>query len=813
VPKIDKSVEALEHSAGPFQRLIELACVLFDVPSAVMSLFYGDEVILKSAKQMCVQRIPREQSIAYRLACEGCDAVIVIEDSLIDERTKHHALSTGPDGLRFYAGVTICSPDGQPVGAFGVIDHKPRGALNSNQTDQLKRLGLMAADIISNLNTIRQSDERLETLKLVEQMSGVGHWRLEAATGAVEWSDEVYRIHGVERGVFEPRMSEAAHFYHPEDKVILLGMISRGLKTGEGYSAKMRILRADGEERQVLTQADTECDENGKVIALFGVFQDVTEQEKVLQQARRDESRYRLLAENVDDVITRVGLDGSSKYISPAIKNLLGWTLEDMSGQSTDYVHPEDRHLVLAAIGESVKAGAPTRLEHRAVHRDGSTVWVECTFKALKNSTGKVGDVIVVIRNITQRKALEAEVIEAKERAEKAAAAKSEFLANMSHELRTPLTSVIGFSGLLQESRTLPPEERRYVDLINTASGALLGVINDILDYSKLEANAIEMDPQPFEPVHLAEGAIGIVQPLYADKGLSLTLEIDPDLPDCLMGDEARLRQVLLNFLSNAAKFTARGGVTVTLTGCALEDGGWRLRMAVTDTGIGIPEAKAEQLFQRFTQADASTTRVYGGTGLGLAISRRLIELMDGEIGLDSQVGKGATFWVEAPMAIARPTAANAHDETSARSGEGLSGRILMADDAPANRELISTILRSLGLEIETVTNGAEAVQAVQQGVYDLVLMDVHMPVMDGLEATREIRRMQAVLAQGGVSRRTPILALTANVQADQIKRCLEAGMDGHLSKPVQIPALIASLSSKLAEAGAEPSERATAAV
>ncbi|EGF95359.1 PAS domain-containing hybrid sensor histidine kinase/response regulator [Brevundimonas diminuta] len=525
------------------------------------------------------------------------------------------------------------------------------------------------------------------------------------------------------------------------------------------------------------------------MIALFGVLQDVTERERLLRAAQTNERRYRLLAENTGDVITRVKMDGSSKYISPAIQQLLGWTYEEMSGQSTDYVHPEDRHLVLGAIGKAVKTGEPTRLEHRAVHKNGETVWVECTFKALKDEHGQVDDVVVVIRDMTQRKTLEAEVLEAKETAEAAVQAKSEFLANMSHELRTPLTSVIGFSGLLQGSEHLPPEERIYVERIATASEALLGVINDILDYSKLEADAIEMDPEPFDTRALVDGAAAIIESQCSLKGLILRVVVAADTPARLTGDKGRLRQVMLNFLSNAVKFTARGEVTLTLDGRFDESGLWRMRAAVSDTGIGIPPEKISELFHRFTQADASTTRVYGGTGLGLAISRRLVELMGGEIGVDSTPGQGSTFWFEAPLAVAEAE----NDAVETRQGQtadsAIGGRVLMADDAAANRELVSAILRNLGLEVEAVADGAEAVHAVHSGAYDLVLMDVHMPVMDGLQATREIRRMQA-----GTGRRTPILALTANVQSEQVVRCLEAGMDGHLAKPIQIAELAAAL-------------------
>jgi PAS domain S-box-containing protein len=799
-----KSIEALDAPAGPFHRLVDLAATMFDCRAAVVTLLTPTEAIIRSNAGLCSTRTPRENSLAPLVTAMGRGAVLVIPDTTLDPRVNGHPIVTGHASLRFFAAATVCGPDGSPIGALSVLHDHALPMPGDREQEQLKLLAGMAEDIIAGIEAARIRDERLETLRLVEQMSGVGHWRLERNTGVVEWSDEVYRIHGVERDSFDPNLDSALDFYVEGDRQALTEMIQRGLEDGEGYMAKLQIVRPDGEERRILTHAETEVDETGRVVAMFGVFQDVTEQEKVLARSRRDEGRNRLLAENIGDVITRVKMDGSSKYISPAIQQLLGWTFEEMSGQSQDYVYPEDRHLVLKAIGEAVTSGTPSRLEHRAVHRNGTVIWVECTFKALKDENGHVDDVVVVIRDMTQRRVLEDQVIEAKERAEKAAQAKSEFLANMSHELRTPLTSVIGFSGLLQGSDALPAEERTYVERIATASEALLGVINDILDYSKLEANAIEMDPEPFQVAALVDGAAAIVEGQCVAKGLSLKVVADAAMPEVLTGDAGRLRQVMLNFLSNAVKFTGKGGVTLRVGGAPDPDGRWRLRVAVTDTGIGIPAEKIEVLFKRFSQADASTTRVYGGTGLGLAISRRLIEIMGGEIGVDSKPGEGATFWFETPLIQGGAAAGLADgDDEMAASGGLAGGRILMADDAPGNRELVSAILRGLGLEIDTVCDGAEAVQAMQTGAYDLVLMDVHMPVMDGLTATREIRRMQA-----GSGHRTPILALTANVQADQVARCLDSGMDGHLAKPIQIPELAGALAHWLA--GGDPAALAS---
>ncbi len=783
-----------------FDRLTAIACATLRTPHAMITTLDEDRAVFLSGVGLDEVSVPRLNSVSHQLADMGPDAVMVIQDTHEHPVYRRHPMVVGAPHVRFFLGATVCGTDGRPAGAIGVMDVQPRPAPTQAELDLIRELAGLAGQLMEHAQAMRQEAARLETLRLAEDMVGVGRWRYEVATEAVTWSDEIYRIHGRAPGAFQPTLEDVFGHFHVDDRAEIQRLVERALKTGEGYTFKLRLVGVDEVERVVAAEGAVEKDATGRVIALFGVLQDVTEREALLRAAQTNERRYRLLAENTGDVITRVKMDGSSKYISPAIQQLLGWTFEEMSGQSTDYVHPEDRHLVLGAIGRAVKSGESTRLEHRAVHKKGHTIWVECTFKALRDEHGHVDDVVVVIRDITQRKALEAEVLEAKETAVAAARVKSEFLANMSHELRTPLTSVIGFSGLLQASEHLPAEERVYVERIATASEALLGVINDILDYSKLEADAIEMDSEPFDTRALVDGAAAIIESQCSAKGLTLNVVVAADTPERLTGDKGRLRQVMLNFLSNAAKFTARGAVMLKVGGRPQADGGWRMRVEVTDTGIGIPSEKIGELFRRFTQADASTTRVYGGTGLGLAISRRLIELMGGEVGVTSAPGAGSTFWFEAPLAAATEEDVTAREETDRARNGALRGRVLMADDAAANRELVSAILRNLGLEIDTVADGAEAVHAAHSGLYDLVLMDVHMPVMDGLTATREIRRMQAQ-----DERRIPILALTANVQADQVTRCLEAGMDGHLAKPIQITELAAALSWWLKEAETTP--------
>lgn len=682
--------------------------------------------------------------------------------------------------------------EGSLHGAMVFLAPPERPEPDVRERELILQLARVAADLSAGEQADRKVAQRDEMLTMIEEMSGVGWWSVDKADNHQTWSKRVFEIHGMDPAEGPVLIEEGFDYYDASELNQVSNGIQHGLKTGEGYTLRMHLKRKDNERRIVVSRSAAVKNAAGEYVGMFGVFRDITDEEALLDKLRRNEARYRLLAENVSDVITRVKMDGSSKYISPAIKQLLGWTLEEMSGQSTDYVYEEDRKHVLAAIKQAVKTGTPTRLEHRAVHRDGRIMWVECTFKAVGDEQGKVDDVVVVIRDATQRKQLEADVIEAKDRAEKAAAAKSEFLANMSHELRTPLTSVVGYAGLLKDSAGLTPEQKLYADRISASSEALLLVINDILDYSKLEAGAVELDKSPFYlREHIAQ-TVGIIANQCDAKGLELRTELDARLPEVLSGDAGRLRQVTLNFLSNAVKFTSSGSVSLRAFGTETPEGRYRVRVEVADTGIGLSPEKADLVFGRFTQADASTTRTYGGTGLGLAISRHLIELMGGNIGYESAPGEGATFWFEVPLDFDFALPVSVAVETT--PAIEVQGRILLVDDAAANRELVTIILSSLGLEVEAATNGVEAVTAVRRGGFDLVLMDVHMPEMDGLAATREIRRGE------GAGRRLPIIALTANVQSEQIERCLAAGMDDHLSKPIQVGELAEAIRRWLAQ-------------
>lgn len=389
------------------------------------------------------------------------------------------------------------------------------------------------------------------------------------------------------------------------------------------------------------------------------------------------------------------------------------------------------------------------------------------------------------LKTLLARRSIVARAAQA--RAQAANRAKSEFLATISHEIRTPLNSILGFADLVADDPGLSPESRRRLGLVGSAGRSLTQIVGDLLDFAKVEAGRLDLTLAPTSPEALLRDAAAIIAPEAAAKGLRLHTLVetlgDAPQPPLLALDETRLRQALLNLLANALKFTAEGGVTARLT---LGPAPGALRFEIADTGIGIDPAVQARLFQRFSQGDSSISRSYGGTGLGLAISKALVTRMGGEIGVESQLGQGARFWIALtaqPAEAPRPNARPAPDNVAERAP-----RVLLVDDHPMNRELGMALLTLAGCEVITAEDGAQAVELVRVGDIDLVLMDVHMPGMDGLTATRAIRALPGSLAA------LPIIALSADVLPDQIARCRAAGMDDHVAKPIQRDALIAAV-------------------
>lgn len=496
---------------------------------------------------------------------------------------------------------------------------------------------------------------------------------------------------------------------------------------------------------------------------------------------REAQDRYRLMATNTTDMITTTDLEGRITFISPACQNILGRIPEDLLGQRAfDFVHSEDVARLRREYSCLLQTGSAEPVRWRGQRTSGEWIWLESSIGILREGQhDEVTGFIDVVRNITERKKREDALDEARTKAERAMKSKSDFVANISHELRTPLNSIIGFSHLLTEAPELGEETRRRVKLIQSAGQALRGVIDNVLDFSKLEASSLELDCAPFDLHDFVRQTLALMEPQAAVKDVRLRAWLSPDVPVWVNGDATRLRQVILNLLSNAVKFTHEGSVTFTVETSRHEGADRKLRFEVRDTGSGIPAERIETLFDRFVQASPDIASHYGGTGLGLAISRQLIELMRGEMGAASKVGEGSTFWFEVHLPSASQASALQHTVASRGLVAFAGRRILVVDDVDLNRDLMLATLSRCGIHVSLACNGAEAVQAVLSGSYELVLMDCQMPVMDGFTATRTIR------AAGAPASRIPIVALTASAQPAHLLRCREAGMDDHLAKPL----------------------------
>jgi PAS domain S-box-containing protein len=809
-PQRLKALRALNLLDTPseerFDRITRLAARILGVPIADITLIDEKRQFKKSHYGTDTVETHRDLSFCSYAILENKQ--LIIPDAKSDPRFSDNALVNDKPNIRFYAGNPICAPDGSLVGTLCVIDRKPR----------------------------IPSDEDLQVLADLAKI-------------------------------------------------------------------------AENELRMVdLTKA----------------YQN---QESTEEMLRLSEARFREVVDIPGKFVWETTLEGKTLFISDRVEEVLGYTAQDMKSRSFfEGIVPEDAVIASAKFYYAAQKGQRfSDLEFRSKTKAGDIIWLTARGAPMRDSTGKLIGYRGICEDITERKQIQEEVVAAKESAENANRSKSEFLANMSHEIRTPMNAVVGMTGLLLGTN-LNSEQRDYTQTIRQSADALLTIISEILDFSKIESGKLELENHPFELSSLIEEAVDCVAVQVDEKKLELHWQIAPDLPPGFLGDVTRLRQIIVNLLSNAVRFTTQGDVSVHVDRAENEGGDYFVLFTVTDTGIGIPADKADRLFQSFSQVDASTTRKYGGTGLGLAISRKLAEMMDGSIWVESEEGKGSSFHVALPLKEALLPKAfvpnpilkgktlliaarhegvrtmlesfasswgmqtvsvgsgaealkklrtaqvvhvaileeNLPDESgrdvaqnirrqrgmanvhcvllsslkqqsafgqnlptgfiaclskpvhyqqlhgvlaSALKGEKVTNqllrstgridtgfgqkrplRILLAEDNVINQKVATRILSQMGYRPDVAHNGLEVIQALERQKYDVILMDVQMPDMDGLEATRQIRKRWTD------SRRPWIIAMTANAMDTDREMCLKSGMDGYLSKPVRIEALEAEL-------------------
>ena len=624
--------------------------------------------------------------------------------------------------------------------------------------------------------SLRRSEEQLRSL--MGNIPGVAFRCLDDSRWSMLFvSAPVLDLTGWKPVDFTQAQVHYADLIHPEDAEYVRLMLDDAIARQTPYLIEYRIVHRSGSVHWVSESGRIVYDEQRRVQWIDGVIIDIT-----ANKARNAEFEGTVAALDRALAVVEFDLQGCVLAANGNFLALMGYTLDEVIGRHHSFFTPADQlaNPHYAQMWKRFALGEPLEGEYQRLGNHGRALWLQCSYNPIFGVDGRPVKVIKFATDLTRRRAMEQELRSAKERAELAAAARSTFLANMSHEIRTPMNAIIGFTETLLDS-ALDASQRRQLGTVHHSARSMLRLLNDILDTAKLEKGAVELEIDDFSWLELCEQILGSLRIAAQKKGLQLLLERPEGMPEFFRGDALRIQQVLVNLLGNAVKFTEQGQVKLSVR---YADGVLQIRVA--DTGIGISSAQIERIFDPFAQADASTTRRFGGTGLGTTISRQLVELMQGHISVQSELGVGSVFSVYLPLAIGRTPKAKLLQPVRALP----SLQVLAVDDVPNNLELLQITLGRGNHQVTIAHGGEEAVQLCARTRFDLVLMDLQMPEVDGLEATRRIRAHERATGL----RPTPIVALSASVLEADRRNARAAGMDGFADKPIELARLYAEI-------------------
>jgi PAS domain S-box-containing protein len=655
----------------------------------------------------------------------------------------------------------------------------------------------------NTLKSIAQSEAFLEQSAEMAHL-GYAVWD-DILDKDVSVSEELARIHGLTGDEYQETvnsMGEYLEFVVADDREKYLDYENQFTAddSGKAASVEYRIMRPDGEIRHLHQRSQYVPVPSGRTTQSIVVIQDITEQKQVefhLKKSREalEESEARLTQSvamaNLGHAVWDYD-DENYIQVSTEWARIFGYTKEEFLTKFTDVerdnslIHPDDLERYRVYYEDEDPDNLTPDIEYRIVTRKNEIRHLLQSHKYVFSESGERTKALVTIQDITDRIERENELNEARNAAEQASVAKSSFLALMSHEIRTPLNAVIGALGLI-DSKDLDPSLRKFLNVGRKGAESLLLIINDILDFSKMEAGKLQLEPALFNVQKTIDDVLQVLEQRALKSNISLTGDLDLDVPEFLIGDASRIRQVLLNLCSNAVRFTTKGGVHISLSKPGLQDEITHLRFQVKDTGCGVPLEDQGHLFEEFWGTNTTTMGNTGSTGLGLPISKQLVEMMGGSIGFESDPGRGSIFWFELPLETPGEEAIKVEKNKPKKFKQIapyedlpiLQGRVLLAEDNPANQLIAQIILERIGLRVDVVANGHEVIAALLSVPYDVVLMDINMPEMDGIEATAAVRKLPGALSS------IPIIAMTALAMPGDRERFLSLGIDGYISKPI----------------------------
>ncbi len=775
-----------------FDRIAGLARTLAQADTGCVTIVGADKLWQRGISGLVPEDISRDQAFTER-AIEG-DDVFWVSDAFEHPELRTHPYVVGEPHYRFYAGAPIRLLSGARIGAVCVLAKTPR-PYDLDLAERLQDLAAIVADECERRRAQRDLERAEAEARAVSQLMSSF---VRAAPVALAMTDRQMRmIHVSPRWRTDLRMEDAEvlgrslYELFPGMPEPMRVIFERCLEGESVHSDKVRFPLPDAPDTWLRAEVTPWRDVRGEVGGLLIMTHNISDMVASLEAAESSERRLQLALGLADLHVYEINFAQKTLRKAGDERAFFDWspTYEDQRRDIWCTTHPDDRAHAMAAWERHVFEGQPFRVEYRVKRNDNKDVWVFSTAELVPDLHGRPERLVGVLQNITKRKQAEFAAAEARAAAEAANRAKSEFLANMSHEIRTPLNGVLGVAGALA-CTDLAADQRGMVELIETSACTLESLLSDVLDLARIESGRLELKQEEFDLPDAIRVIGALFEPQARAKGLSLETRLNGAARARFSGDIVRLRQIVSNLLSNAVKFTQSGRVALVVDA---EPAGelTRLMISVEDSGIGFTDEVKARLFQRFEQADGSITRRYGGTGLGLAISRSLAEAMLGTLEAVSEPGKGSKF----TLTLDLPRVSSSREATASApvrfepSAHVLdrAPRVLLAEDHPTNRRVVELILGAAGVELTCVENGQQALDAFDTAPFDLILMDVQMPVMDGLTATAEIRRREQVRQCAP----TPIYALTANAMPEHAEASRRAGADDHLTKPIAAQTLI----------------------